>query len=56
MDTSNFDEEFTSEMPVDSVANDSHLSETVQQQFAGFTYDANEGGPLSMANSVNQGK
>ncbi len=39
-DTSNFDEEFTSEVPMDSVSVDSHLSETVQQQFAGFSYAA----------------
>ncbi|KAI9183929.1 Serine/threonine-protein kinase [Blastocladiella emersonii ATCC 22665] len=37
-DTSNFDEEFTSEVPCDSVVNDSVLSQTVQGQFAGFTY------------------
>jgi hypothetical protein len=36
IDTSNFDEEFTSEQPVDSVVDDSHLSETVQAQFQGF--------------------
>jgi hypothetical protein len=30
-----FDSEFTSEKPLDSVVEDSHLSETVQQQFAG---------------------
>ncbi|RUS13819.1 kinase-like domain-containing protein [Endogone sp. FLAS-F59071] len=38
-DTSNFDEEFTSEVPLDSVVDDSHLSETLQNQFAGFTYN-----------------
>lgn len=32
IDTSNFDEEFTSEVPLDSVVDDSHLSQTVQQQ------------------------
>lgn len=32
IDTSNFDEEFTSEPPMDSVVDDSHLSQTVQQQ------------------------
>jgi len=56
MDTSNFDEEFTNEIPLDSVVEDSRLSETVQQQFAGFTYDASDGGPLSLASSMNQGK
>jgi len=54
MDTSNFDEEFTSELPLDSVVDDSHLSETVQNQFKGFTYNASEGGPLSLASSMNQ--
>ncbi|MBW0495188.1 hypothetical protein O181_034903 [Austropuccinia psidii MF-1] len=39
IDTSNFDSEFTSEAPMDSVVEDSHLSETVQQQFVGFTYN-----------------
>jgi serum/glucocorticoid-regulated kinase 2 len=37
-DTSNFDAEFTSEAPMDSVVEDSHLSETVQAQFQGFSY------------------
>ncbi|KAI9220893.1 kinase-like domain-containing protein [Blastocladiella britannica] len=37
-DTSNFDEEFTRELPMDSVANESILSQTAQGQFAGFTY------------------
>jgi len=40
IDTSNFDSEFTSEAPLDSVVEDSHLSETVQNQFAGFSYVA----------------
>ncbi|KAK4687783.1 serum/glucocorticoid-regulated kinase 2, partial [Tremellales sp. Uapishka_1] len=38
IDTSNFDEEFTSEVPLDSVVDDSHLSQTVQQQFEGFSW------------------
>ncbi|OZJ01583.1 Serine/threonine-protein kinase gad8 [Bifiguratus adelaidae] len=38
-DTSNFDEEFTSEVPLDSVVDDSHLSKTLQEQFKGFTYN-----------------
>ncbi|KAM0749889.1 Pkinase-domain-containing protein [Meredithblackwellia eburnea MCA 4105] len=37
-DTSNFDTEFTSEAPQDSVVEDSHLSATVQAQFQGFSY------------------
>ncbi|KAG5356766.1 Serine/threonine-protein kinase YPK1 [Yarrowia sp. C11] len=36
-DTSNFDREFTSEVPSDSVAND-YLSESVQKQFGGWTF------------------
>lgn len=40
---SNFDPEFTSEQPSDSVVEDSNISQTVQDQFAGFTYNpANE--------------
>lgn len=41
LDTSNFDAEFTSERPVDSVVND-YLSESVQKQFGGWTYVGNE--------------
>ncbi|ANB13773.1 serine/threonine protein kinase YPK1 [Sugiyamaella lignohabitans] len=38
-DTSNFDQEFTSEVPTDSVVEkDFYLSESVQQQFGGWTY------------------
>lgn len=39
VDVSNFDEVFTSEEPLDSVVEDSKLSQTVQEQFAGFSYD-----------------
>ncbi len=53
-DTSNFDPEFTSEVPKDSVSADSHLSATVQQQFAGFSYQANEIAG-SLTNSGNHG-
>ncbi|KAG0300851.1 AGC protein kinase Gad8 [Dissophora globulifera] len=51
-DTSNFDEEFTSEEPLDSVVESSFLSETVQLQFKGFTYNPAQDGVLgaSMAN------
>ncbi|ODV63685.1 kinase-like protein [Ascoidea rubescens DSM 1968] len=38
-DTSNFDDEFTNEMPTDSVVND-YLSKSVQKQFEGWTYVA----------------
>ncbi|SCU94643.1 LADA_0G09956g1_1 [Lachancea dasiensis] len=41
LDTSNFDQEFTKELPVDSVVND-FLSESVQQQFGGWTYVGSE--------------
>lgn len=40
IDTSNFDPEFTNEVPTDSLVDDSHLlSATVQAQFAGFSYN-----------------
>ena len=39
LDVGNFDAEFTSEATPDSVVEGSHLSETVQDQFRGFTYD-----------------
>ncbi|EIN05527.1 Pkinase-domain-containing protein [Punctularia strigosozonata HHB-11173 SS5] len=43
LDVANFDTEFTNEAAQDSVVEDSHLSETVQDQFRGFTYNpANE--------------
>ncbi|CCD26408.1 putative protein kinase YPK2 NDAI_0H02340 [Naumovozyma dairenensis CBS 421] len=41
VDTRNFDQEFTSEKPVDSVV-DEYLSESVQKQFGGWTYVGNE--------------
>ncbi|KAJ2781948.1 Serine/threonine-protein kinase [Coemansia interrupta] len=50
-DTSNFDEEFTAEPPQDSYIADSNLSETVQEQFVGFTYDGS-GGAMSLAQSM----
>ncbi|KAF8315706.1 AGC/Akt protein kinase [Clavulina sp. PMI_390] len=46
IDTSNFDQVFTSEIPLDSVVEDHNLSETVQQQFAGFSYDGNQAGAV----------
>jgi serum/glucocorticoid-regulated kinase 2 len=39
LDVANFDTEFTNEAPQDSVVEDSALSQTVQAQFEGFTYD-----------------
>lgn len=39
MDTKNFDQEFTQEMPMDSVVDGgAYLSESVQQQFSGWSY------------------
>lgn len=39
IDVSNFDPEFIQEAPIDSVVEDSNISETVQDQFRGFTYN-----------------
>jgi len=39
VDVSNFDTVFTEEEPTDSVVEGSKLSQTVQAQFAGFSYD-----------------
>ena len=39
MDTKNFDPEFTQEMPMDSVVDGAFLSESVQQQFTGWSYN-----------------
>ncbi|WFD29733.1 non-specific serine/threonine protein kinase [Malassezia sp. CBS 17886] len=39
-DTSNFDPEFTNEPALDSVVEDSQISAAVQEQFAGFSYNA----------------
>lgn len=38
-DTANFDREFTSEVPKDSYVEGPMLSETMQQQFAGWSYN-----------------
>ncbi|KAH8554140.1 kinase-like domain-containing protein [Umbelopsis sp. PMI_123] len=46
-DTSNFDEEFTSELPQDSVVDESQISKTLQEQFAGFTYNPASDGVMS---------
>ncbi|RKP35836.1 putative Serine/threonine-protein kinase gad8 [Dimargaris cristalligena] len=51
VDTSNFDEEFTSEIPIDSLADETHLSATAQEQFVGFTYEG-DGGAMSLARSI----
>ncbi|EGN98283.1 hypothetical protein SERLA73DRAFT_161121 [Serpula lacrymans var. lacrymans S7.3] len=39
VDVSNFDTVFTAEEAIDSYVDGSHLSQTVQDQFAGFSYD-----------------
>ncbi|KAF7977712.1 hypothetical protein HWV62_33507 [Athelia sp. TMB] len=39
IDVSNFDTVFTTEEPIDSFVEDSQLSQTIQDQFAGFSYD-----------------
>ena len=39
LDTANFDAEFTGEKPQDSHVDETPLSETVQDQFRGFTYN-----------------
>lgn len=51
IDTSNFDQEFTRENPIDSVV-DEFLSESVQQQFGGWTYVGNE----QLGSSMVQGR
>lgn len=39
LDTNNFDREFTSEAPADSYVEGAVLSQTMQQQFAGWSYN-----------------
>jgi serum/glucocorticoid-regulated kinase 2 len=39
LDTANFDPEFTSELPQDSYVDGPKLSETMQGQFVGFSYN-----------------
>jgi hypothetical protein len=53
IDTSNFDQEFTSEAPADSVVDDSQLSETVQLQFQGWSYRG--GSANGVRASINDG-
>jgi serum/glucocorticoid-regulated kinase 2 len=55
LDTSNFDEEFTSEAPTDSLGEGSELSEAVQQQFQGFTFQQTEAiaGSLAAGSMMN---
>ncbi|KAH7885322.1 kinase-like domain-containing protein [Phlebopus sp. FC_14] len=49
VDVSNFDTVFTTEDPIDSYVDGSHLSSTVQAQFAGFSYDGSGNVPISNA-------
>ncbi|KAI8092787.1 kinase-like domain-containing protein [Halteromyces radiatus] len=46
-DTTNFDEEFTSEAPLESLVDETHISKTMQEQFAGFTYNPSNDGLLA---------
>lgn len=39
MDTINFDTEFTNELPQDSLVDSQPLSQTMQHQFDGFSYN-----------------
>lgn len=39
LDTTNFDKEFTSEAPADSYVDGPLLSQTMQQQFTGWSYN-----------------
>ncbi|CCK68290.1 serine/threonine protein kinase YPK1 KNAG_0A06290 [Huiozyma naganishii CBS 8797] len=51
IDTSNFNQEFTKEKPIDSVV-DEYLSESVQKQFGGWTYVGSE----QLGSSMVQGR
>jgi hypothetical protein len=55
MDTSNFSEEFTSEIPMDSFVEAPALSKSVQDQFQGFTYVGNEGNAMYGASIQGKG-
>lgn len=57
-DTSNFDTEFTNEAPTDSLNERSQLSEAVQQQFQGFTFQQTEAiaGSLAAGSLMGQSK
>ncbi|KAI9486279.1 MAG: kinase-like domain-containing protein [Benjaminiella poitrasii] len=54
-DTANFDEEFTSEQPIESltVGEDSQISKTMQEQFKGFSYNPNDGVGGSVSSYAN---
>lgn len=54
-DTSNFDQEFTNETPLDSVVDDSHLSETIQQKFQNWSYHGSNVIDSCNNNTTNEG-
>ncbi|KAK3654025.1 Serine/threonine-protein kinase [Elasticomyces elasticus] len=59
-DTANFDKEFTSEAPTDSYVDGPMLSQTMQQQFAGWSYNrpveglGDAGGSIVQSNAFDQ--
>ncbi|KAK6397059.1 hypothetical protein LTR65_007558 [Meristemomyces frigidus] len=59
-DTGNFDKEFTSEAPTDSYVDGPMLSQTMQQQFAGWSYNrpveglGDAGGSIVQSNAFDQ--
>ncbi|QIX00494.1 hypothetical protein AMS68_006011 [Peltaster fructicola] len=59
-DTANFDKEFTSERPTDSYVEGPGLSQTMQQQFAGWSYNrpveglGDAGGSITQGNAFDQ--
>jgi serum/glucocorticoid-regulated kinase 2 len=59
-DTGNFDKEFTSEAPTDSYVEGVPLSQTMQQQFAGWSYNrpveglGDAGGSIVQGNAFDQ--
>nr|POE82435.1 serine/threonine-protein kinase gad8 [Quercus suber] len=54
-DTANFDKEFTSEAPTDSYVDGPVLSQTMQQQFAGWSYNRPVAGLGDAGGSIVQG-
>ncbi|KAF2864473.1 Pkinase-domain-containing protein [Piedraia hortae CBS 480.64] len=55
LDTKNFDKEFTSEAPTDSYVDGPMLSQTMQQQFAGWSYNRPVEGLGDAGGSIVQG-
>lgn len=57
-DTSNFDAEFTSEAPTDSHVESSQLTEAMQEQFHGFTFQQSEAiaGSIAAGSVMGQSK